>query len=52
MTQADVVWHTPPDYNYMYLASLIGDLFIDHHCIQNIESRFEAFQSKYKQQLI
>ena len=29
MTQADVVWRIPSDYNYMYLASLIGDLFID-----------------------
>ena len=31
------------DYNYMYLASLIGDDFIDQHCIQNIKSCFEAF---------
>ena len=44
MTQADAVWRIPSDYNYMHLASLIGNLkFIDHHCIQNIESCFEAF---------
>ena len=50
MTQADVVWRIPSDYNYMYLASVIGDYFIDQHCIQNIESCFEAFWSKHKQQ--
>ena len=50
MTQADVVWRIPSDYNNMYLASLIGDYFIDQHCIQNIKSCFEAFWSKHKQQ--
>ena len=48
MTQADVVWRIPSDYNCMYLASLIGDYFINQHCIQNIESCFEAFWSKHK----
>ena len=36
MTQADVVLHIPSDYHYMYLASLIGDEFINHHWIQKI----------------
>ena len=36
MTQADVVWRIPSYYKYVYLASLIGDQWIDHHCIQNI----------------
>ena len=40
MTQADVVWPIPSDYNNMYMASVISDLFIDQHCIQNIESCF------------
>ena len=43
MTQANVVWRIPSDYNYMFLTSLISDLFIDHHCIQNIEFCFDVF---------